>query len=34
MFDMGGHSEGDVNVDFGKLNGGVIENNDYWYPTK
>ena len=33
MFDMGEHSEGDVNVDLGKLNGGVIENNEYWYPT-
>jgi hypothetical protein len=34
MFDMGEYMGADVNVDLGKLNNGVIENNEHWTPTK
>lgn len=34
MFDMGEYMDADVNVDLGKLDGGVIESNDHWQPAK
>ncbi len=33
MFDMGEYMDADVNVDLGKLDSGVIENNENWQPT-
>jgi hypothetical protein len=33
-FDMGEYMDADINVDLGKLDGGVIENNEYWTPTQ
>jgi hypothetical protein len=32
-FDMGEDMDGDVNVNFGNLTGGVKEYNNYWQPT-
>lgn len=33
MFDMGQTMGADINVDLGKLDGGVVESDDLWVPT-